>query len=103
MVKPVALPINDANMLSIIRKLAQDPVNVFIKKHAKKRMKERSITLAQVVTCLQRGVIDEHAHEDISGDWKCTLRYQVAGDLVRVAAAIEKDDGGQWIAVVTVF
>lgn len=103
MAEPTPIPLNDANMLRIIRELAKDPLNVFVKKHAKKRMKEREITLAQVVTCLCLGVIDEHAHESISGDWKCTLRYQHAGDVVRVAAAIEKDEAGQWIAVITVF
>ena len=44
MVKPIALPINDANMLRIIRELAQDTGNVFIEPHAKKRMKQRGIT-----------------------------------------------------------
>lgn len=103
MSQPTPIPLNDANMLRIIRELAQEPANVFVKKHARMRMKERSITLAQVVTCLRRGSIDEQAHESIGGDWRCTLRYQQAGDLVRVAAAIEKDESGQWIAVVTVF
>lgn len=103
MAKPVALPINDANMLRIIRELAKDTVNVFIEPHAKKRMKQRSITPTQIYACLRKGVIDEPAHENIRGNWKCTLRHQHAGDLVRLAAAIEKDESGDWIAVVTVF
>jgi hypothetical protein len=103
MAKPVALPINDANMLRIIRELAQDTVNVFFEPHAKKRMKQRGITTTQVYACLRKGVIDEPAHENIRGNWKCTLRHQHAGDLVRLAAAIEKDESGDWIAVVTVF
>ncbi len=76
MADPVPLPLNDANMLRIIRELAQDTGNVFI---------------------------EPHAHENIRGNWKCTLRHHHAGDLVRVTAAIEKDDSGGWIAVVTVF
>ena len=103
MAKPVALPINDVNMLRIIRELAKDTGNVFIEPHAKKRMKQRSITPTQVYACLRKGVIDEPAHENIRGNWKCTLRHQHAGDLVRLAAAIEKDESGDWIAVVTVF
>jgi hypothetical protein len=31
------------------------------------------------------------------------LRHIHAGDLVRVVAVIEKDEEGNWIAVVTVF
>ena len=103
MSKPVALPINDANMLRIIRELARDTANVFIEPHAKKRMRERNITATQVYACLRNGVIDEPAHENIRGNWKCTLRHQHAGDRVRLAAAIEKDESGDWIAVVTVF
>lgn len=52
MAKPIPLPINDANMLSIIRKLAQDTGNVFIEPHAKQRMRERCITPTQVYACL---------------------------------------------------
>lgn len=103
MAKPIPFPINDANMLRIVRELSQDSGNVFIKKHAKARMKQRGITLTQVLACLRKGVIDEPAHESIQGDWKCTLRHQHAGDLVRVAAVIEKDENGNWLAVVTVF
>lgn len=103
MVQPTPIPLNDVNMLRIIRELASNSGNVFIEPHARKRMKQRSITRTQVYACLQFGVIDEPAHENIRGHWKCTLRHHHAGDLVRVAAAIEKDDAGCWIAVVTVF
>ena len=103
MAKPISFPINDANMLRIVRELAQESGNVFVKKHAKARMKERGITLTQVLACLRKGVVDEPAHESIQGDWKCTLRHQHAGDSVRVAVAIEKDEDGNWLAVVTVF
>jgi hypothetical protein len=103
MAKAIPIPLNDTNMLRLVRELAKDSSNVFIEPHAKKRMKQRQITRTQVMACLQKGVIDESAHENIRGNWKCTLRHHHAGDLVRVTAAIEKDDEGNWIAVVTVF
>lgn len=103
MADPVPLPLNDANMLRIVRDLAADSANVFIEPHAKARMKKRHITRTQVLACLRHGLIDEHAHENIRGNWKCTLRHHHAGDLVRVVAVIDKDDQGNWIAVVTVF
>jgi hypothetical protein len=103
MMRPISIPLNDANMLRIIRDLAQKTENVFIEPHAKKRMRQRNITRTQVYACLLKGVIDEAAHENIRGNWKCTLRHHHAGDLIRVTAAIEKDDNGDWIAVVTVF
>ena len=103
MAKLIPIPINDANMLRIIRELSADTENVFIEPHAKKRMKQRHITRTQVYACLRFGMIDEHAHENIRGNWKCTLRHHHAGELIRVTAAIEKDEAGDWIAVVTVF
>lgn len=103
MAKPIPLRLNDANMLRIVRELARDTANVFIEPHARSRMKKRHITRTQVYACLRHGVIDEHAHENIRGNWKCTLRHQHAGDVVRVTAVIEKDEEGNWIAVVTVF
>ncbi len=103
MAKPVQMPLNDANMLRIVRKLAQDTANVFIEPHARKRMRERRITRTQVYACLRSGVIDEAAHENIRGNWKCTLRHHHAGDLVRVTAVVQRDENGDWIAVVTVF
>lgn len=77
MVQPTPLPLNDANMLRLIRELAQNSLNVFIEPHAKKRMKQRRITLTQVLACLSQGVIDEPAHENIRGNWKCTLRTNI--------------------------
>ncbi len=103
MPKPVQMPLNDANMLRIVRKLAQATENVFIEPHARKRMRERRITRTQVYACLRSGAIEESAHENIRGNWKCTLQHHHAGDLVRVTAVVERDENGDWIAVVTVF
>jgi hypothetical protein len=103
MVQPIPFPMSDVKMLRIIRNLAKDSLNVFVEPHAKKRMKQRNITRTQVMACLLQGCIDEPAHLNIKGNWKCTLRHQHAGDIVRVVAVLEKDDAGDWIAVVTVF
>ena len=101
--EPIPLRLNDANMLRSIRLLAEDSLNVFIEPHARQQMKRRKITRTQVIACLQHGAMFESAHENIRGNWKCTLRHHHAGDLVRVAAAVERDENGDWIAVVTVF
>ena len=66
-------------------------------------MRQHSITPTQVYARLRNRVIDESEHENIRGNWKCTLRHQHAGDLVRLVAVVEKDQAGDWIAVVTVF
>jgi len=103
MVDPVPLKLNDANMLRIVREIAVDTSRVFVSEHAKRRMRERSITRAQVYACLRNGQISEHAHEAIGGDWKCTLAHRHAGDEINVVAAVSKNENGDWIAVITVF
>lgn len=90
-------------MLRLIHDLARDSDNVFIGPHARKRMKQRHITRTQVAKCLLKGSLSESAHRDAHGDWACTLHYQWAGDDVHAAVAIECDENGDWIAVVTVF
>lgn len=103
MAEPIPLTMSDATMQRIIRRLAQDSGNVFLTPHARKRMRQRKITLLQVVKCLQSGSISEPAHQDIRGNWKCTLAYRWAGDEVNVVASLDRDENGDWIAVVTVF
>lgn len=79
-VDPVPLKLNDAHMLRIVREITADISRVFVSEHAKRRLRERSITGAQVYACLRNGQISEHAHEAIGGDWKCTLAHRQAGD-----------------------
>jgi len=103
MAEPIPFKISDASFLRIIRQLAQDSGNVYFEAHARKRMRQRKITNSQVLACLRQGHICEPAHQDIRGRWKCTLQYRWAGDEVHVATALERDEDGEWVAVVTVF
>jgi hypothetical protein len=103
MIDPTPLRLNDVNMLRVIRGMAEKTEKVFITRHAKARMRERRITSAQVYACLRHGNISESAHVDISGDWKGTLMHRHAGDEGHVAAALRRNENGDWIAVVTVF
>lgn len=54
MALPIPLPLNDVNMLRVIRKIAKDTSKVFILPHAKKRMKQRKITQTQVYEWLRK-------------------------------------------------
>ncbi len=104
MEKPTPLPINDPNMLRIIRQIAEDTSNIYLLPHAKKRMSQRKISLSQIYSCLRKGIIYESAHIDLKGDWKCTLTQLNAGDEIHVSAVIKCcDESGKWIAVITVF
>ncbi|MBN3756807.1 DUF4258 domain-containing protein [Paraburkholderia sp. Tr-20389] len=102
-IQPIPLKLNDANLQRLIREAAADTARVFFCKHAKQRMKQRRITPTQIYDCLRRGAVSEPAHMNLHGSWQCTLVWRHAGDDVSVAAALERDDEGDWIVVVTVF
>ncbi len=87
----------------MIRETAADTARVFFTPHAKKKMRERKITPTQVYECLQRGSISDHARVNIHGNYQCTMVWRHAGDEVSVVAALERDEDGNWIAVVTVY
>lgn len=99
-VKP--LPLNDANFLKRVRSVAGDTERIQLGPHARRRMRERRISLRQVIECLRRGRIDEPASVTLRGDWKATLIHQCAGDTVRVAVALRKKDDGDFAVVITV-
>jgi hypothetical protein len=99
-VQPMQL--SDVGFLKRLRVIIKDSHNVVLTKHAKKRMKQRRINDRQVHECLRKGRIAEPAHLTIQGDWKATLEHQCAGDMVRVAVAIERQEDGDLAVVVTV-
>lgn len=99
-IKPLRL--SDASFLKKIRAIAQDSSRIVITKHASQRMRERRINSRQVLICLAKGRIVEPAHLTIQGDWKATLEHQYAGDVVKVAVAIEQQEDGELAVVVTV-
>jgi hypothetical protein len=103
MTKPnvMALPMNDANLRRVIAETAEDSARVRLTKHAKARMRERGVTLVQVLKVLRDGSVVESAHQDIHGNWKCVLEKVVAGDRVRVAAAYVQE-GTAVVVVITV-
>ncbi|WP_287189267.1 DUF4258 domain-containing protein [Paraburkholderia sp.] len=101
--EPIPFRLNDSNLRRLISDTAKDSGCVFITPHAKKRMRERRITLAQVLDCLRNGRVSEPSHTNLQGNWQCTLTRRNAGDEVRVAAAIERTEDGDWAVVITVF
>ena len=96
------LAMNDASLKRKISELAADSSRVVLLPHAKKRMRKRHILLPQILHCLRKGNVVEPAHQDIKGCWKCTLEALVSGDLVRVAAALDRDEHGELVLVITV-
>jgi len=96
------LTLSDTGFLRRLRGLASDSSYVILTRHAKQRMRERRISMTQVMEGLRRGRIVEPAHLTIHGDWKATLEHQCAGDIVRIAVAIEQQDDNDYAVVITV-
>ena len=96
------MQLSDAGCLQKLRAIVKDSSRVVLTKHAKKRMRERRINHRQIMECLRRERIAEPAQLTIDGDWKATLEHPYAGDIVRVAVAIERQDDGDLAVVVTV-
>lgn len=92
---------NDGNLRSRIAELAEDTARVEFSKHARIRMRERRVSVTQVLEVLRRGRVNEPAHRNIHGNWQCTLERSIAGDRVMVAAALYEEDG-EAVIVVTV-
>lgn len=101
-VSPLPFALNDANFLKRLRAAAADSARVIVTEHAAKRMKQRRVSFAQVINCLQKGTVREPAALNQFGDWKATIGYRVAGDDIQVAVAIERDASGDWCVVITV-
>ena len=96
------MQLTDAGFLKKLRDISKDSYRVVLTKHAAQRMRKRRINLHQVMECLRKGRIYEPAHMTIQGDWKATVEHQCAGDVVRVAVAIERQDDGELAVVITV-
>lgn len=103
MVTLIPLRMSDSHFLRIVREVAKDTARMKLSRHAKERMEGRGFSISQVFACIRRGAIYEPVHQDVRGDWKCTLRLVWAGDDIRVAIALKRNDQGIWIAVLTVF
>ncbi len=99
-VKPIQL--SDAGFVKRLRSICQDTDRIVLTQHARQRMRQRRINMRQIVQCLRLGHIAEPAHPTIHGDWKATVEHQCAGDVVRVAVAIERQEDGELAVVVTV-
>lgn len=75
----------------IVRELVEKGM-VSLSKHAKERMKQRDITIKQILTCLAKGRIIEGPvlanKGDSAGGYDITVERLTAGDYLRVGACL---------------
>ena len=89
MANPIPYRLNDANARKLLREIAGDSARVVLLPHARQRMKQRQITLVQVLAVLRNGNLAEPAALDMYGNWKVTVKGMVCGQLITAACAIE--------------
>ena len=100
---PLPFKLSAPAALRIIRETAQDTSRVIVTTHAKRRMKERRISLTQIIDCLFHGQINEGPSLDTHGSWVCSLSWRHAGDYMKVALAIKHEvKTGHKLIIITV-
>lgn len=99
----IHLDLTAPKALAIINDLAVNSENVFLIDHAKKSMKKRHITRAQIDQCLQKGKITEGPYRDIgSGNWRVKMEHYSSGQCVRVVAELSTNDQGEKIIIIII-
>lgn len=102
-VKPVLLPLSGPLALKIIQEAGKDSSKVFFTAHARARMRQRRISITQVLRCLRHGKISEGPAPDVmKGGWKCTVEHYTAGEQIGVSVGIETTESKE-VSVITVF
>jgi len=56
--------------------------------HARRRAESRGFTDAQIYRCLRTGQMVDGPYRNIKGNWESTFEGTVAGDAMRVGAAL---------------
>jgi hypothetical protein len=79
--------LSPVDALRLVRELAADSANVGLTQHCRARMHGRDITLRQILTCLQKGIITEGPAIDTYGNWKMNIYRATDGLTCTVAIA----------------
>lgn len=77
---------------STLREIAKDSSKVFLTDHVRKRMKQRKITLPQILCCMEHGQFEEGPYREANGSWKMKLSVISAGDVISVVVVLDYDD-----------
>lgn len=94
-------PLPKKKALEIIRELSQGSERIFYSTHARLRMTEREISMPDVMDCLVKGQITDGPYRAPGGDWRFTISWFRAGSPLQVVGAIDADDDGKYLVIVT--
>jgi hypothetical protein len=79
-----------ATFIRRVRDLAVDDRNIVFVAHARVRMRARNRSPFDVQRALLRGIVEEGPFRNAKGHWQATITGQAAGQVVRVAVALER-------------
>lgn len=97
------LKLSVAKAREILREASKNSARVFFSPHARKQMAKRKITDVQVLRCLANGQIKEGPARGIKGNWEVAMESLSAGDVLRVAAALDLDEDGNYVVIITAY
>ncbi|EDX0371751.1 DUF4258 domain-containing protein [Salmonella enterica] len=97
----IPYPLTRSKALEIIRDLARTSSRQFYTRHAKERMRERGFSTTDVLDCLQKGRISEGPFQAANGNWQFTMVWFRAGAHIQVVAALDTDDEGNYLIIIT--
>lgn len=94
--------LTNRQIASHIKAVAKDSAKVFLTAHAKKRMKDRKITVSLVYECLRSGRIVQEPEPNLAkGSLECRMEHYCAGKNCCVVVALCDEDPD--LICVTVF
>ena len=97
------LPLRQSDLVRLIKAAAADSANVYFSRHASERFEERDISTIDVLECLRNGTVTEGPAQSSRGNWQFTVSRFCAGQSITVAGALELDDDGNHIIVITAY
>ncbi len=90
--QPAEAPDTLENMVERIQKLAQDSGCVFWdNNHVQLRMRERNVTIRQILDVLRHGRGVDGPNLDQYGDWRIKLKRYTAGRSVQVVVVVREE------------
>lgn len=97
------LPLKHADLVRLIKEAAADSANVFFSEHAQERLVERDISTTEVIDCLRHGRIQEGPAQSPRGNWEFKVSRYCSGQSISVVGALELDEDGNHIIVITTY
>lgn len=86
-----------------LREFAKDTSKIKLSPHVRERMKQRCISLKQIICCFEHGDIAEGPYLDNRGYTRLNVTVRTAGEFITTTVVIRNHDNGDFSIVVTTF